>query len=164
MTVSNVDNLACTAEFRTIIPTTMEAMWAFHADSKAFSRLTPFPIIMQLHSDDRTSLTEGELSFTLWFGPLPVRWRARHEPGPTQTSFADRQISGPMESWLHKHIFREVPGGVELIDCITMTHRSSGFWAIFTRLFFSGLPLRFLFLYRHLRTRWGVRAWEKAGR
>lgn len=154
--------LGCDAEFRTIIPTTMAAMLAFHQDPSALAKLTPFPIITQLRRDDRTSLTAGELEFTLWFGPLPVRWTARHEPGPTPTSFADRMISGPMDEWNHRHIFNEVPGGVELIDCIQMRHKSGGFWSIFTHLFFSGLPLRFLFIYRHLRTRLGVRAYQGA--
>jgi ligand-binding SRPBCC domain-containing protein len=147
----------CDAQFRTVIPTTMSRMMAFHEDPRALAKLTPFPIITQLHRDDRTSITEGELEFTLWFGPLPVRWVARHEPLPDgQIGFADRLVSGPMQAWYHRHIFREVPGGVELTDCIVMEHRPGGAWSLFTRLFFSGLPLRFLFIYRHLRTRLGV--------
>lgn len=150
-------------EHRSVIPATIAQVMAFHEDPAALKRLTPFPIIVQLHRDDRTSLTDGELEFTLWFGPLPVRWLAQHEPGPVMTSFVDRTLRGPVESWVHQHIFREVPGGVELTDRITIAHRKGGFWGLFTRLFFGGLPLRFLFVYRHLRTRLGVRAYP-AGR
>lgn len=146
-----------TLETRSVIATTMTKMMAFHQDPKAFSRLTPPPIFMQLHRDDRASLTSGDLEFTLWFGPIPARWTAQHQPGPTPTSFADEMVRGPMAYWRHEHIFREVPGGVELTDRVEYEHRSSGFWAIFTRLFFSGLPLRVLFFYRHLRTRLGTR-------
>jgi len=70
-------------------------------------------------------------------------------------------VSGPMKVWYHRHIFREVPGGVELTDCIQTEHQSGGFWGLFTRLLFAGLPLRFLFIYRHLRTRFGVKQFEK---
>lgn len=150
-------------EHRSVIPATIGQVMAFHEDPAALKRLTPFPIIVQLHRDDRTSLTDGELEFTLWFGPLPVLWLALHEPGPVATSFVDRTLRGPVESWVHQHIFREVPGGVELTDRITIAHRKGGLWGLFTRLFFGGLPLRFLFVYRHLRTRLGVRAYP-AGR
>lgn len=130
----------------------MEHMIRFHEDPKALGILTPPPIFMQPIRDDRTSLTNGEFEFNLWFGPIPVRWIARHEPGPNETSFIDRQISGPMASWEHHHIFTEAPGGVELHDKITLSHKP-GVQGFLTRLMFDGLPLRILFSYRHWRTR-----------
>jgi ligand-binding SRPBCC domain-containing protein len=142
---------------KSVIPTTMDRMMAFHSDKNAFSRLTPPPIFMQLHRDDRTSITAGELEFTLWFGPIPARWTAVHEPGAIETSFADRMLKGPMKYWRHEHQFREVPGGIELTDRIEYDYMPSGFWAVFGRLFFSPLPLKGLFFYRHLRTRLGTR-------
>jgi ligand-binding SRPBCC domain-containing protein len=146
-----------TFQHQSVIPTTMERMVAFHSDPAALSRLTPPPVIMQLHRDDRSSLTEGELEFTLWFGPIPARWTARHEPGPTPTSFADRQVRGPLKSWRHEHIFEPVPGGVRLTDRIQYEHAGRGAWPLFTRLFFSAPNLKVFFLYRHMRTRWGTR-------
>ena len=94
------------------LPATIEAVMRFHEDPRALARLTPPPIIMQLHRDERRSLTEGELEFTLWFGPIPIRWLARHEPGPAPHSFADSQVKGPLAFWRHEHIFTEVAGGV----------------------------------------------------
>lgn len=127
---------------------------AFHQAPDALARLTPPPplMFMQVLRDDRTSLTAGEIEFRLWFGPFPVRWLARHEAGPTATSFADRMIDGPMARWEHQHVFAEVEGGVELIDHITLAHKP-GLQGLLTRLVFDGLPLRMLFLYRHWRTR-----------
>lgn len=143
-------------EHRSVIPTTLERMWAFHDAPRAFSTLTPPPIFIHVLRDSRTSLTEGELEFQLWFGPFPVYWHARHEPGPTPTSFIDRMLTGPAAVWVHEHIFTEVEGGVELRDRITIAHKPGGFWGLFTRLFFGGLPLRLLFIYRHWRTRRSV--------
>ena len=131
----------------------MAQVMAFHQDPCALQWLTPPPILITLQHDARTSLTSGELEFTLWFALLRVRWTARHEPGPTETSFRDVMTHGPMAHWEHQHVFREVEGGVELSDRLTYEHRTSGFWSIFTRLMFDGLPLRMLFIYRHLRTR-----------
>ena len=141
-----------TFEKRSIIPTTIAQVVAFHNDKRAIRWLTPPPILIRFHRDERTSLTSGELDFTLWFGPLPVKWTARHEPGPTETSFQDRMLRGPLDTWVHQHVFREVPGGVELQDHLTYAHRG-GLWGIFTRLLFDGLPLRILFIYRHWQTR-----------
>ena len=145
-------------EHRSVIATTMDAMIAFHEDPKAIARLTPPPplMFMQLLRDERTSLTAGDLEFRLWFGPFPVRWLARHEVGPTPTSFIDRMIEGPMALWEHQHIFAEVDGGVELTDRVTLAHKP-GLQGLLTRLIFDGLPLRVLFIYRHLRTRLALR-------
>jgi ligand-binding SRPBCC domain-containing protein len=141
-----------TFEHRSIIYTTLEAARDFHADPQALSRLTPPPLFIQVLRDERVSLTEGEVEFNLWFGPLPVRWLARHEAGPDDSSFIDRMLKGPMAAWEHLHSFRPVEGGVELMDRIRLTH-PSGWKGVFTRLIFDGLPLRFLFVYRHWRTR-----------
>lgn len=145
-----------TFEHRSIIPATVDQVWAFHDQPNAFQLLTPPPIFVQVHRDGRTSLKAGEVEFTLWFTFLPARWHVRHEAGSTPFSFIDRALSAPVESWVHEHTMRAVPGGTELIDHIEIKHKSSGFWSLFTRLFFDGPPLRFLFVYRHLRTRLGA--------
>lgn len=141
------------------VPATLDAVIRFHEDPRALARLTPPPIIMQLQRDDRRSLTEGEIEFTLWFGPLPFRWTARHEPGPTPHSFADTQVNGPLAYWRHEHIFEEVDGGVQLTDRIALAHQR-GPLGLITRLAFDGPPLRILFAYRHWRTRRALREAE----
>lgn len=137
---------------KSVINTTLEKMMQFHEASNAFATLTPPPIFVQIHRDDRASIREGEIEFTLWLGPVPFRWIACHEAGPTEWSFADRMINGPMAYWRHEHIFTQVDGGVELTDNLTIAHKS-GVQGLVTRLLFDGIPLRILFFYRHLRTR-----------
>ena len=146
---------AHTYEKSTVMNTTLDQMMAFHQDPKALSRLSPPPIFMQLHEDNRTSITEGDLKFTLWFAFIPIKWHAQHQPGPTPHSFADFMISGPMAYWRHEHIFTEVEGGVKLTDRLTIAHKP-GLQGLITRLMFDGLPLRILFFYRHLRTKGAV--------
>ena len=147
---------AHTFEHSSVIPTTLDEMIRFHEAPQAFAWLTPPPIFAQVHRRELKSLTDGELEFTLWFLVVPVRWLARHEQGPTPHSFQDRMMQGPMAYWLHRHIFEEVEGGVKLTDRITLSHKP-GIAGLFTRLVFDGLPLRFLFIYRHLRTRLQVK-------
>jgi len=155
MTVKTTPENTSVYEKRTVMKTTMAKMLAFHEDPAAMPKLTPPPMIVRVKRDDRTALTEGELDFTLWFGPVPIRWLARHEPGPTDTSFADRMIEGPMAYWRHEHIFEETPDGIALIDRVTLAHKP-GWQGLLTRLMFDGVPLRILFFYRHMRTRQAV--------
>lgn len=153
-----MDKKAKVIEYRTVIDAPVDAIMAFHYHPKAFKKLTPPPVFIQVHRNDLKSLAEGEVEFTMWFGVFPVRWIARHEPGPTETSFIDRQIKGPLEVWQHEHIFEPVPNEPDkttLIDRITVIH-PSGWRGWLTRLFFDGLPLWMLFLYRHQRTKWST--------
>jgi ligand-binding SRPBCC domain-containing protein len=133
----------------------MQKMIDLHTKSGP-AQLTPPPIFVTVQRDSRTSLATGDLQFTLWFLFVPVRWHARHEPGPTPTSFADVMVSGPMRYWRHEHIFEPEGDGVRLIDRITLAHHE-GISGILTRLFFDGFPLRMLFWFRHLKTRWMLR-------
>ncbi len=142
-------------EKSTVFNTTLEKMTQLHATIGP-AQLSPPPIFVQVHRDTRTSLTEGELEFTLWLLFIPVRWLARHEAGSTSTSFADLMITGPMAYWRHEHIFTQVSDGVILTDRVTFKHKD-GFKGLLTRMMFDGVPLRILFIFRHLKTRWLLR-------
>ena len=135
-----------------VLNTTVEDLIAFHDERSTMPKLAPPPMFIQIIRDERTSLSEGELEFNLWFGPVPIRWIARHEPGPTEHSFADRMMKGPMAYWRHEHIFEAVDDGAKLTDRVTLAHKP-GLAGIITRLLFDGIPLRILFFYRHLRTK-----------
>lgn len=144
-------------EKSTVMKTTPDKMMAFHEADDSFAKLIPPGMIGQIRDDTRTSITEGDLKFTLWLGPIPIQWHARHQAGPTETSFADLMVAGPMAYWRHEHIFEAVDGGVRLIDRVTLAHKN-GIQGLFTRLIFDGVPLKILFFYRHLRTKWAVEA------
>lgn len=135
-----------------VMPGTAAQLAAVHALPQTFSRLAMPPIIMQVIDDRRSSLTQGEIAFRLWLGPLPLPWLARHEAGETPESFKDVQVEGPLQHWVHEHIFEDVAEGVRLTDRIHFSHKS-GLPGWLTRLFFDGLPLRMLFTYRHWQTR-----------
>ncbi len=139
------------------IPGELQEVWDFHANPGAFQRLAMPPMIVKVHQDKRKSLTEGTVDFTIWFGPLPIRWEAAHLPGPTGHSFIDRMDHGPLASWEHTHLMEKVTDGVRLTDRISFRHHP-GLRGWLTRLLFDGLPLRLLFAYRHWRTRRDIRA------
>jgi ligand-binding SRPBCC domain-containing protein len=130
----------------------LEAVANFHCDTRALKTLSPPPIVVQLHHVE--PLAEGSISeFTLWFGPLPVRWKARHQNVDPLHGFTDEQISGPMQYWRHTHSFTELDNGqVRITDQINYEHYS-GPRGLFSRVLFAPIGLNFLFFYRELATR-----------
>jgi ligand-binding SRPBCC domain-containing protein len=123
----------------------------FHHDTSALKRLTPPPTIVQLHAIE--PLGEGSVStFTLWVGPLPLRWRAVHR-GVTDRGFTDVQESGPAAKWEHTHSFVPLSADVtEVREHIEFEHKR-GLWGLVTRVLFSRPNLLLMFAYRKFVTR-----------
>jgi ligand-binding SRPBCC domain-containing protein len=133
----------------------LEAVRAFHHDTSALKKLTPPPTIVQLHAIE--PLGEGSVStFTLWVGPIPLRWKAVHRD-VTDHGFTDMQAEGPAAKWEHTHTFVPVSSDVtEIREHIEYEHKP-GLRGLLTRLLFSYPNLRFMFAYRKFATRWHLR-------
>ena len=129
----------------------LEAVAAFHADTSALKILNPPFIIVQLHRVE--PMADGSISeFTLWMGPLPIRWRAIHsDVGPN--GFTDSLDDGPMATWRHTHRFEAID------DYKTQIHEQieyeypSGWRGLAPRILFGHLGLTALFTYRKWATR-----------
>jgi len=123
-----------------------QAVAAFHADTRALKRLTPPPVFVEIHSAE--PLGEGSLSeFTMWMGPLPVRWVARHSHVDPISGFTDEQVRGPFTRWVHRHYFREVNSHMTVIEDEVLAIYGTGvFSGLISRLMWFGLP--FMFVYR----------------
>ena len=149
-------------DFRFTVPASLAAVHDFHRDTRALKRLTPPPTFVRLHSVE--PLAEGSVSrFTLWVGPLPLRWKAVHRD-VGQSGFTDVQAEGPAARWEHTHTF--MPLGADLTEIrehIEYEHKR-GFWGLVTRVLFSWPNLFLMFTYRKLVTRWHLRRTAAAGR
>jgi len=134
----------------------LEAVAAFHADTSALKILNPPFVIVQFHRVD--PMAEGSISeFTLWMGPLPIRWRAVHnDVGPP--GFTDSQESGPLAFWQHNHKFEAIDINTTQIHEHIEYEYPSGWRGLFSRILFGHLGLTALFTYRKWATR---RALEK---
>lgn len=97
----------------------LDTVRAFHQRAASMAAITPLPVVVVMH-ESPTLLREGdEMEFTLWLGPIPLRWRARIE-NVTPTSFDDRQLIGPFKAWRHRHAFVQASENqVEVLDEIT---------------------------------------------
>lgn len=76
----------------------------FHSDSRALKKLTPPPIIVTFNEIQPLG-EQSVTDFTMWFGPLPVRWVAVHSEVDTRQGFTDEQVRGPFSYWRHRHCF-----------------------------------------------------------
>ncbi len=123
----------------------------FHSDTSALKYLTPPPLVvrfneMQPHAEGSTA------DFTIWFGPLPVRWIARHSDVNPAAGFTDTQVAGPFETWIHRHSFVALDENCTIIrDTIQAQPSQHPFWGLISRMMWLSLPL--LFAYRAWRTR-----------
>lgn len=127
----------------------------FHHDSSVLKTLTPPPMIAQIHHFD--PMGEGAVAeFTLWFGPMPVRWKAVHS-NVSVNGFTDTQVEGPLKSWQHTHRFTAVtPTKTKIHEHIEYAH-DSGWRGLRSRLLFAKPNLYMLFTARKLITRYRVR-------
>lgn len=123
---------------------------AFHHSTSVLRRLSPPPIFVQLHHVE--PLAEGSISeFTMWFGPVPLRWKALHR-NVSAAGFTDVQLSGPLAAWEHKHSFERISAGQTRVnEHIDYRHRS-GWRGLLSRIVFNGPGLHMLFAYRRLIT------------
>lgn len=125
----------------------IQAVADFHCSTTALKRLTPFPVVVQIHHLE--PLGEGSITeFTMWFGPFPVRWTARHVNVDRLHGFTDVQEKGPMLHWRHTHTFTALADVVtEVQDRIEFEYQT-GLNYLWTRLLYAPFMLRILFLYR----------------
>ncbi len=149
-----------TFDYAFVVDAPLAAVSAFHQSTDILKRLTPPPMFAQIH--DFGEMREGMVArFTLWLGPIPLRWQARHvDVGPN--GFTDVQERGPLAAWRHTHHFSaESPTRTRIHEHIEYTHRP-GLPGLFTRLIFGRIGLHALFTYRQLVTRRTLRRTQPA--
>ncbi len=123
----------------------------FHSRSASMAAITPPPLIVRMHRAPER-LGEGDtMDFTLWAGPIPLRWVAQiAEVSPE--GFTDRQMAGPFARWTHRHRFvRITENETDVVDEVEAALKRHPFWGPIGLLMWAGMPL--LFAYRGWKTR-----------
>ena len=124
---------------------------AFHTAATSLKAITPPLIPMQVHHAPEQMGDGDEMDFTMWMGPLPVRWTARVED-VSLTGFVDRQVHGPFGAWAHRHTFVQVEEGTtQVLDEVEARLKPHALWGLVGLAMWLGLPL--LFAYRGWKTR-----------
>lgn len=129
----------------------LDRVAAFHSQSASMAAITPPPIIVRIQRAPATLAEGDEMAFTMWLGPLPLRWLARIED-VSPHGFVDRQLTGPFAEWVHRHTFRPLDAHTtEVLDEITLRLRRHPFWWLVGLGMRLGLPV--LFAFRAWQTR-----------
>ncbi|PHJ57845.1 cyclase [Nostoc linckia z18] len=130
-----------------------EVVWKFHERPDILKLLTPpwqpVQVVRRDGGLDVGAITE----FRLFLGPVPLTWLARHIEHEKYRLFVDEQISGPFESWIHRHEFEpEDSGKTRLTDAISFS-MPGGETVEFISGWLVQAQLEAMFRYRHYITK-----------
>lgn len=129
----------------------LQAVAEFHSHPDAMSAITPPPIVVQVHQAPPRVADGQAMDFTMWLGPLPLRWQARFEE-VTATGFVDRMVHGPLAAWSHRHSFVPVDDAqTDVVDELAVEVRRHPLWGPIGLGMSLNLPV--LFAYRQWQTR-----------
>jgi ligand-binding SRPBCC domain-containing protein len=123
----------------------------FHRRADSMGAITPPPVIVQVHSAPEVLVEGDKMDFTMWLGPLPIRWEAAIEQ-TTPVSFVDRMVRGPFKSWKHLHTYIAIDDhATSVIDEVHAELSDQLFWRVVGLGMWINLPI--LFAFRGWKTR-----------
>ncbi|HEX8904280.1 MAG TPA: SRPBCC family protein [Longimicrobiaceae bacterium] len=107
-------------EQRQSFPAPMDRVWDFFADPRNLALVTPPEMRLQITSELPERVYAG-LLITYRLRPIagvPVNWvnEITHVERPHR--WIDEQRFGPYRFFQHQHHFREIEGGVEMLDLV----------------------------------------------
>lgn len=110
-------------EHASVLPTTPEALYDWHARPGALTRLSPPWQTVQRLSPEEPLHEDQQVRLRIFMGPVPVPWVARHRDLQRPLGFTDDQVAGPFASWVHTHRFEAAPEGARLTDRLDFRFR-----------------------------------------
>ncbi len=101
----------------TLLPGTMGDVFTFFSNHRNLERITPPWLGFRILSASGGPMRVGtRIRYALRLHGIPVSWESRIAEFAPGSHFADEQTRGPYAHWYHRHVFREVEGGVEMTD------------------------------------------------
>ncbi|HEV7473565.1 MAG TPA: SRPBCC family protein, partial [Pyrinomonadaceae bacterium] len=96
-----------------------ERVFKFHEQANVLSLLIPPWESARVIQPARISAVGSEAIIeTNLFGPIKIRWIARHTLYDPPRRFEDVQVKGPFRSWRHRHFVEPHAEGAVLRDVI----------------------------------------------
>lgn len=103
------------------IPIDIKTAWDFFSSPKNLSKITPKKMNFRIISD----IKDGKMfpgMFIIYivspvFG-IPITWITEITHISEKKYFIDEQRIGPYKMWHHEHHFKEIEGGVEMLDLL----------------------------------------------
>ncbi len=107
--------------FTQTLPIPLEEAWAFFSDPANLEKITPDDMAFIVTSQVPDKVYEG-LMITYKVSPLfgiKLNWCTEITHVKPGEFFVDEQRLGPFRIWHHEHHFKQVDGGVEMLDILT---------------------------------------------
>ena len=102
------------------LPIPLDQAWDFFSNPRNLSRITPPDMGFELLSTPPERMHAGMLVIYR-VRPLlhvPITWVTEITHVDEPHRFVDEQRFGPYRFWHHQHLFRPIPGGVEMSDIV----------------------------------------------
>lgn len=101
------------------LPISIAEAWQFFSSPRNLARITPD--YMRFHilgfSGGEKMYAGQIIRYKIFILPfVPIHWTTEISHVEEPSYFVDEQRFGPFSLWHHQHRFKEVPGGVEMID------------------------------------------------
>lgn len=102
------------------LPVTPEEAWEFFSNPQKLEEITPGDMPFKMIGDDFPGMYAGMIiQYNIEpFPKFPVKWITEITHVEEGKYFVDEQRFGPFKFWHHQHHFREIEGGVEMIDTV----------------------------------------------
>jgi ligand-binding SRPBCC domain-containing protein len=102
------------------IPVSLDIAWDFFSAPANLDKITPPSMGFKIIEGNTGKMYPGQfIIYTVrpMLG-IPVTWVTEITQVKEKEFFIDEQRMGPYKIWHHQHFFKEVPGGVEMLDII----------------------------------------------
>ena len=102
------------------VPSDLDTVFEFFSRPENLEKITPSSMGFNIITPTPIDMKEGAIiDYTVKIMAVPMRWRTMITSYKKNEYFVDEQLKGPYSYWYHKHTFKEVEGGVLIIDEIT---------------------------------------------
>ncbi len=102
------------------LPISLKEAWEFFSNPENLTKITPSSLGFKIISELDSAIYPSQI-IQYKVSPLPffkTTWVSEITHLENQSFFADKQIYGPYDLWHHKHFFKEIEGGVQIIDVV----------------------------------------------
>jgi ligand-binding SRPBCC domain-containing protein len=102
------------------IPVSIDKVWTFFSDARNLQSITPKEVHFEIIYHDNKEMHKGQIIeyYIKPFAGMRFFWRTEITEIRKNEYFTDVQLKGPYRLWKHKHFFRAIPGGVEMVDLV----------------------------------------------
>ena len=107
-------------EAKQALPISVSEAWDFFSNPKNLLKITPENLGFKTIGDSGYSIYPSQI-IQYKITPLPffkTTWVTEITHVEPPNFFADKQLYGPYELWHHKHFFKAIDGGVQIIDIV----------------------------------------------